>query len=562
MLLPPSLGLFVRQLGARPYVGGDVAVLEPFTESYRYEVPTEDQFGLSGIYTSDNVLKITLAQRDGGVEFATVTNATIGLYRVHLDSRTDELVKTIDIDLDMMFENRFEIIQRLPDPEELVVAALLETSLGVKTAWSYVVIDGVAPKGISVVQYIQRQCEVDVDKWHEPKTTTIQMMNLENESRIELDFHKHGDPKISCFGEVTYSGGGNRYLFNHDGEAIEQAEDEAPWDVDASLFVEPTTSQLFSDFGLHEGKWKYSKDFITLENYQDFDLFPQHRMLSYSIQAPLVNNSTWEWETPKATWIPKTTSFSMYFETTSTSKTLIFEIGVRIYNDDGTLRSEKFECIEDQTTFGMKVCSFPITSGAIGKVSGVVRVRQIHHGDRVVFVMAMPQIEYSGSATSRCWETRLQDLVTYIPNTVNYSTEFGMFRIKFYPSYTGVPTTAGEQWLFDTRSAQRDNGWYLVHKHDGVLEFGYVNADGVEHYVQSASVMQLPQAEIEVTCWYGDFGLRLDVNGNRVGRNTLPKPTTPDMLAVVRLGRDCSESKSMSGELSAFKYEVVNDAVD
>jgi hypothetical protein len=563
MLLPPTLGLFVRQLGARPYVL-DAQVLEPFTEDIRYETNTVDQFGLSGIANSDGLLKITLSQREGGLTFDSITSITLGLYRVQIDARTDELVKQFSVDLDLMFEGRFELNYRIQDPDDLVLGCVLETTIGNKSTWASVEVDGYQ-NDQSVLDYVRPKPAVDADRWLPTRVDEIRMLDDVSPNRIELNFKLSGDPKVDCTGELTYAGGGNRYLFDYAGNAVEQALNKTPWNLDCSLFVEPASRQLYSDFGLHSGDWSYIKTgILTTENYQTFDLFPQHRMLAYSVQAPNHDNATWEWETVKCACLGQTTTFSTYFETSLVSKTVKFQIGLRVYNQDTTLRHEKFIDLDNVNDFSLRQVTIPVSDiEDAGTCVGVLRVIHLYPGDRAVFVLAMPQLEYGGTASSRCWGIREQDSINYIPSSVEYSRTFGRFRIKMFLGYQGIPTTAGEQYFFDTRSSTGSNGWFLRHRHDGVLEFGFSNPDtSVVHSVESASVIQMPAQEVEVTCWYGDFGLRLDVNGNRSGRNELLLPETPDMISIVRLGRDFTELKSMSGELLEFSYEPINDAVD
>ncbi len=566
MLLPPTLGLFVRQLGARPYVRESTS-LEPYTENLRYDVDQNEEFGLSGVYDEgDSTLKIILAEREGGVPFAALSSVTLGLYRVQTQSRTDELIRAFQLDLDLMFENRFELTQRISDGDELVLACLLVTTTNKQlNFWIPVEHDGLQDTN-SILDFVVARQSVGLDRYEEVPTTTMQATEGSEPSRIELDF-KLGDPRVRCSGDLSYQGGGNRYLFNQDGEAVEQKIDQAPWDLNSGCFVEPQTQQLYSDFGLHDNNYTYTKlGFITLETFQTFDLFPQHRMIVYAVQAPAHSNSTWEWKTDPATWTGTTCTFSGFVEITqSLGSKLVFELGVRITETNGTLRTEIAKEINAGDDFGLQSITYAVPAlEAPGRIQGFLRIKHMYPGDRAVFGLAMPQIELGGSASSRCYGLRASDVVTYVPDAVDYNRDFGMFRVNLYPGYDSIPTFPGEQWFFDTRSSSGLNGWYLVHRHNGVLEFGCVGLTlSTKHSVESASVIQFGSSQqVEITCWYGDFGLRLDVNGNRSGSNHLAIPETPDMLAVIRLGRDYSESKTMTGEYISFLHEAITNAFD
>lgn len=560
MLLPPSLGLFVQQLGARPYTSEGMTQLEPFTDN----VPLDStSFGLSAIHTSDGVIKITIGQRDP-LQLSSVTSAGLGLYRVHVESRLDTLVKTIAIDLEMVFDNHLDVTQRVDDPEDLVVACVLTSGSNTYSSWVPVEIDG--HRDITtIMNFIQPQAEFDSPRWETPRTEVLQVTEDGHESKIDLDFSKPGDPRIDCLGELTYSGGGSRYLSDNSGSPLLQSVNKAPWDLDCHAFVEPEATQLYAGYLLTSAsKWKYSQDFNVIESTQDSNVISDGKQLNYVVQAPKVNDSDWEWVTERSTWVANKTTFSLYFSTTSRSKIISFLIGIRIYTSAGVLQREVTQLVADRNDFNLKsVTLIPIESDTNGYVEAFIRVAHLHYGERAVLSFTAPQLEYNGSATSRCIGQRAQDQITYVPSLVSYQTDHGVFRISLYLGYTGIPTNLGEQWLFDTRSSSGDNGWYLVHRHDGILEFGFSGPDGGStHFVQSASVMQLDSTLHEITCWYGDFGLCLDLNNTRIGTNSMLLPETPDLLSVVRIGRDFTEAKSMTGEIVKFAYDTLGDTVD
>ena len=376
MLLPTSLGLFVQQLGARPYTSEGMAQLEPFTDNVLID---SNSFGLSAIHTTDGVIKITIGQRDA-LPLESVTSAVLGIYRVHVESRLDTLVKTIDIDLDMVFDNHIDVTQRVDDPDDLVVACVLTSGSSTFSSWVPVEIDG-HRDATTIMNFVQPQPEFDSPRWEAPRTDVLQVTEDGHESRIELDFSKSGDPRVDCLGDLTYAGGGSRYLIDSSGSPLLQNLNKAPWDLDCHVFLEPGTTQIYQGYLLNSASaWTYTQDFNVIESTQDSSVIPDGKQLNYVVQAPKVNDSNWEWITRRAPWTKDKTTFSLYFSTTSKSKILGFTLGIRIYTASGVLQREVSQIIEDRNDFALKsVTLIPSDSDTDGLIEAFLRVAHVHY---------------------------------------------------------------------------------------------------------------------------------------------------------------------------------------
>ena len=515
-------------------------------------------YGLSAIYVAeDSVVQITVGALASGIDLTTVTEGYLGLYVVQPNTHTDYLLRTATFDSGFVVDDHINIKLHGVEPHQiLIVAALLITSSNNYPSWVLAADDESKSSDslTTVLSYIAPNAfsaQLENDRWTSPESW---VGDKSQERAFTLDFSS-SNPNNSI-GTLVYNGGGNRYLTKGD-SAILQTLNTAPWKLNASCFVEPSTSQLIVNPALTvstSNDWTYTADAVVTE-YKDTLAQYNATMLRYVIQQSS-QDTTFNWELPAGTVQVAgtyTTSLFSAFEFDG-KQSISVEFGVRVGTTEliGLVTSSELSLLSVTGTLPTGAATF------------FVRVKNLFKNNRVTLYIALPQLENSWASTSRVTSSavRAKDFIVYTPDTVDYHAD-DYFEIVYYPGYAGVPTE--DQYLFDSRSSdvglEGTNGWYLYHDTTGNLVFGCVSASGVTSEVSAAFTAVLGQ-KTSITCFFTKNGLCISVNTALLS-STTSSVEIPTALLPIRLGHDYTESDWMVGQLLTFTLpNLGNDIVE
>lgn len=564
MLLAQSFGLFVKSTSARPYLDSKI-------DGFSNDKPvSQNMFGLGGIYVEDTgELRVTIGNTDSGVDFRVLDSGVLGIYRT-TDTGSDYLAYEIELDPELLKKSKeygyyWEIISKPQFPaSEIMLGCSLVSGQNTYSMWN----PAESEERSRHVNYYRERYRTTVDVLPERDIPEFVLVENEHVMRTIVDLNFRTDsPVISGSGNLSYNGGGNRYLFNSEGVAELQTPHQSPWSIPASMFIESESKNVLFDSGLHRGFWKYSSSspMVVNQQFTGLESFPAHRAVTYSVSSPAAMDSYWEWESELAESTTRTHTASLFWQCTFRSDRYFRQrIGLRVYDTSSVLIRDVFVDIDPTRVedLGMHYVSDFVSSPSSTpvKVSVYVRVQDMCPGDRFECVIALPQIETSGTASSRIddGKTRLADNVNWIPDVPDYDDVCGRFDITVYPAYDGIPGGAGDQYLLDTRDSNGDSGFWFLHRWDGVLEFGIQGDGGYKTWIlESSSVMQFSYGrEFVLTLWFDTNTMRMDTNGIMSGihvfNTVLEIPDTP----LFRIGRRYDNTSYFNGEISRFSMST------
>lgn len=560
MLLQKSFGTFVKQLGAIPYSNGRI-------EQFSRDHEDSAAFGLGAVVNVETgTVRITIGPRDG-LDLSTMTTGVVGLYRI-LDTREDYLVRQTWFDSTMRRDDGSWVVSfsSLDDVIDLWAACIISLPTGDVSSICEVLTDD-SKKPLLLPTQLKTHKDFDTP---DPIQTvpTKQIVVLEHELRVAtaLDFSR-ANPIVVGLGTLSYSGGGSRYLPSKHGPVL-QSLDVPPWKLETPLLLEPAGTNLFSKYDLQSTCWTTTSpnDLLVDESYYTLPGF-ETRMVGWHIQGTNGLNGSWEVVFDSIDWNGNTTVGSLFAQIDMpVESNCKFELLLRAFEVDGRLRAEATAEIRSNARLTVTSVVFPKPSSETaraGKISLVVRASSIDRSDRFDLILGFPQIEYSGSANSRTIGSRRADLVSFMPSTAIVNP-YGQFTLELAPNYTGVPKAAGVQLFLDMRDSNGRNGFWLGHRSDGMLEFGYAGAAsaGYDVYVRSASVVQFVENSkcMLAARWDSDRkSLRLDLNGVRMAERSFQVfPTIVDTLKS-RFGTKYDGSHAGSFQLLSYKHEHTSE---
>lgn len=550
MLLPNSFDIYVQSTTARPFMDNIKNITSGLVLS--------DIFGLGGVYNADNdELHITIGQRTG-LDFSTVLSGVLGMYRV-CDTTSDELLLEIELDIELLKRTKdlcyWEIVVRPSvDYREIMLACVLTTATQSYSTWTPLDHEARTKE----VSYFTERFRTTQDVLVEKQPYTLTVVDKTDTEILSLDF-RNQDPVVIGDGNLSYTGGGNRYLLDKEFVGTQQLLNQEPWKLDCLCFVENTAKNYVVDPKLISGTHVVttSASMSSVEKELDVPSYPDYQALAYSVSSPLNMDSTWEWATPWSSSTTQTHTGSMYLEYASTSN-LIVELGLRIRNQALVVR-ESISVLNTAELGSMCMVSVTDTVSPTIDVVDVclfLRVRNISPGDRFETILAVPQIENTGIATSRIVgnQTRQADLVTWTRTTSDYNDVYGCFDVTVFPAWEGAPSTLQDQYLFDTRDVNAEAGFWCVIKSTGILEFGTC-LDGVVDQQVVASTQPINIAynsELRIQAWFDTDKLMLICNNNIVGNYTGTTFLIPD-IGTIKIGRSYNDTMLFNGEVNLFK---------
>jgi hypothetical protein len=290
----------------------------------------------------------------------------------------------------------------------------------------------------------------------------------------------------------------------------------------------------------------------------DLPAFTGYTALAYSVSSPLALDSVWEWESQRVGTTNQTHTGSMYFEYTSTSN-LVLEVGLRVYTSTNTVIREVVEtlAVDELKNLAMISITDPVSTSSSDarNISVFVRVKQICPGDHFECTLAMPQIENTSTSTSRIVgnQQRQADLITYTPASSVYDDLYGAFTCVVFPAWEGVPGGMNDQYLFDTRDANKEAGFWCAIRANGFLEFGMC-VDLVDtHVIQSASSISVEfNSRQEVKCLFDTNTMVVMLNSNVVGQQVFTQPLVIPDLNTIRIGNSWNNTLYFNGEYHLF----------
>lgn len=549
MLLPNSFGIFVQSTTARPFMNQIKNVTDNMVLS--------DIFGLGGVYNKDtDELHITIGQRPG-LDFSTITSGALGLYRV-CDTTSDELLLEVALDTELLKRTKtlcyWELVVH-PSVEynEIMLACTLNTATQSYSSWTPLDYEARTKE----VNYFTERFRTSQDVLVEKQPYTMVVTDKTDTTVLSLDFRNQA-PVIAGDGTLFYSGGGNRYLLDKEFVGTLQTTNQEPWNLDCLCFVENTARNYVADPKLLSGTHVVttSSSMSSVEKQLDIPSYDTYRALAYSVSSPLGIDSTWEWATPWSSSVVQTHTGSLYIEYSSTSN-LIVELGLRIRDQALVVRETKTVLNTSEID---SLCLASVTD-SIASTSDVVdvclflRVKNISPGDRFETIIAVPQIENTGIATSRIVgnQTRQADLVTWTQATSEYNDVYGCFDVTVFPAWEHAPTTLNDQYLFDTRDSNAEAGFWCVIKPTGSIEFG-TNMDGVvdQHVIASTPIDFVYNSELRVQAWFDTDTLMLICNNTIVGKQVFGAPFLIPDIGTIKIGRSYNDLLGFHGEMHLF----------
>jgi hypothetical protein len=393
---------------------------------------------------------------------------------------------------------------------------------------------------------------------------TKKIIVLEHELRVatELDFSR-ANPVVVGTGVLSYSGGGSRYLPSKHGPVL-QSLDVTPWKLEAPLLLEPAGTNRFAKCDLQETCWTTSSpnSLLVDETYYEFPGF-NARLVGWHVQGTAGLNGSWEVAFDAVDWDGNTIVGSLFAQIEMpVESNCKFDLCLRSFESNGRPRTEIDVPIKanERLTINSIVLPKPASETTrAGKIQIVVKVSSLDRSDRFDLVLGFPQLEYGGSANSRTTGARRADLVSYVP-TDHAADSYGQFALELAPNYTGVPKAAGVQIFLDTRDSNGRNGFWLGHRPDGMLEFGYAGSvsAGYDVYVRSASVIQFVENSkcTLVARWdLGQKSLRLDLDGVKLASRVFQVFPTVSALGTCRFGTKYDGAHAGSFQLLSYRHE-------
>src|ERR1035437_6716113 len=571
MRLPQSFGLFVKATGARPYQDPANPEIAGLSMSSAFST----SFGLAGILNRDTTeLHITIGQRTvpGSLDFTTVTGGVLGLYRT-ATTGADSLLQEVDLTVDLLKRPRnspayWEVVVKTNvEPSVLKLACTLtDTNNTSYSTWIYEADE----KRSREVRYYKEPERVSVDVRYEDQPQTVQLVESGDANPVfySLDFTTANDPDLLDSGVLTYSGGGNRYLVNADGESELQTTNQAPWLIPANTFTETAATNYFTDSPLVQSTWKLnpSVSMVTVPAVVAWSGYPGYNLIEFAVSSPVQMDSVWEWASEIATTTNQTLTGSLFWSYANQSNRMFpLVIGLRIWSGSTLLRTVTRELGSEQIpdlTLLQITDTVADTSSDPRSVQLFVQVQRLCPGDRFVAELAAPQLENGVTASSRIVSglSREADQITYQPTAPAYDVLFGRFNCIVFPAYSGTPgPLLGDQTLFDTRDGSGEAGFWAMHRADGVMVFGLAGeSSAVQWICESASVMQITDGAKLVLDFCFDvnvFVIRL--NGVVIGtKNIVTNPLPVPDQTTVRIGRNYTNTNYFNGEFSAFSLHT------
>lgn len=573
MLINDSFIVFAQGNGARPFNQTKIA---GFTDSAFSSV-----FGLGGVLVLDtSELHVTIGQRTdtGSLDLKTVTSGVLGVYRIIPDSDIDYLVQEIQLQPDLLKKPRntlasweVTIKTELP-PDELMLGCVLTTASDSFAAWTPVESEA---RTKQVNYYMERfRTSQDVPVFEQPVTRVYAEPTDASVDFYALDFTKQDDPVILGSGTLTYQGGGNRYLINADGESELQDLNQAPWVMPAHLFIEGSAWNYLTDsqLALNKHRVNTSASMITTKQTNEWPEYIGYNALSFAISGPSAVDSSWEFETEQVQVANVTLTGSLFGTCTNQSnRKFPIAIGLRYRSVlNGPVVRESVEQLGTAQIKDLSLLSVTdqVTTPTSTQyfVSVFFKVSQLSPGDRFVCDIAAPQLENTGTASSRIPSGTLRqaDQVTFVPSAPLYDTLYGKFRTIVFPAYSGVPSVLGAQYLFDTRDAQGEAGFYARHRTDGVIEFVLVGDTVVDTWVcVSTEPVAFTYGEsTALEFWFDTNQMTLKLNNNVIGTQTFGTNFTVPDQNIVRVGRDYTSTYYMNGEVTGFSMSSDPTVID
>lgn len=557
MLLASSFGVFVKSLGARPYLA---------TKIEGFDLPdASNMFGLGGIYNEDSEeLRITIGQVDGGLDFRLVDSCVLGIYR-SVDAGSDYLINEVEVTAEYLKKSAgkyyWEISTRIQVPSSSVMLGAVVYSAGSQyAAWTPIE----SEERSKQVRYYTEKFRTSLDVLPEDQPHTVVLVTDDATPRelVRLDFH-NDNPVLLGSGSLEYTGGGNRYLPTYEGIAEPQARNQKPWSMGCSLFVEAESSNILHDSELALSTWKHtgSSRIITNHGIAQLPSFPNHNALVFSVSGSSSLDAYWEFETEVVATTNTTHTASLYFQTIQRSSRVFgTEIGLRIYDANKTILRETKIDLDPNSLQDLElryVTDHVQTPSSDSRFASLyVRVRDLCPGDRFEATLAIPQIETMPTASSRIANSSVReaDNVTWIPDDGTYDDTCGRFDISFYPAYSGIPGSLGDQFLFDTRDVTDEYGFYCYHNSSGFIVFGMTGETTSETWeIASSSVMHFTYGKVvTLTCWFDKNTLRIDLDSLKIMTHVFANAFSVPDIPRIRLGRDNKNSNHMNGELLSF----------
>lgn len=573
MLINDSFIVFAQGNGARPFNQTKIA---GFTDSAFSSV-----FGLGGILVLDtSELHVTIGQRTdaGSLDFKTITSGVLGIYRIVPDSDIDYLVQEVQLQPEMLKKPRgsqwsWEIVIKteLP-PDELMLGCTLTTPVESYSTWTPVESEA---RTKQVNYYLERfRTSQDVPVFEQPTTRVYTESKDASDDFYTLDFAKQDNPVIIGAGTLMYQGGGNRYLINADGESELQDVNQAPWTMPGHLFIEGSAWNYLTDSRLVLNKHRVntSASMITTKQTNPWSEYLGYNALSFAVSGPSALDSSWEFETEQVQVVNTTLTGSLFGTCTNQSnRKFPVAIGLRFRNTlNGPVVREAVEQLGTEQIRDLSLLS--VTDHVITPtstqyfVSVFFQVRQLSPGDRFVCDIAAPQLENTGTASSRIPSVtqRLADQVTFTPSDPLYDTLYGKFRTIIFPAYSGFPGTLGDQYLFDTRDSHGEAGFYAKHRVDGVIEFVLVGdtISDIWSCVSSTTVAFTYGESTALEFWFDTNQMTLKLNNNVIGTQTFIVDVTVPDQNIVRIGRDYTSTYYMNGEVMGFSLASDPTVID
>lgn len=381
---------------------------------------------------------------------------------------------------------------------------------------------------------------------------------------VHLDFSLE-NPIIKGTGDLSYYGGGNRYLPNAYGNIVEQVADDAPWLTRCATYCEEAATNLLqnNDFSGNTGGIPigYSAP--------DTDV-----LLTMNVTGDeYIDSNVWELRYRLGHWTSSTISCDPVDVDIAKPLTVAMFLGIYPQLSDSFINSKNLTLKinfynNSLTLLGSKNLNYPIANllnsmyivnntAATGdyptgtsKASFEIVMGSVIQGDDFKLKILLPQMVQQNYVTSfiRNDNTRESDIIS-IPQYGNVNLDSGGFIIRYIPDYTGYPDS--DRCLFDTRGSTGQNGFTCSHRVDGTVNFTIYGQSGTYGLTSSAQAMSSEETEIKVIYDLGESGV--------TGGNLATRKIYKDKVQIATSSDEFTSPESIEQDvLIGSKYDFTN----
>jgi len=381
-----------------------------------------------------------------------------------------------------------------------------------------------------------------------------------------IDFYDSEDWWKSGDGPIDYLGGSNRFVDSISGDVayIKQDINVFPVSVGGRCTIEPERTNYFLDSVITTSdNWTFDKSLNSLIfEYTTEEYTTGVNYLKVRCRSIEAYTGGTYWKADSSLYpLPSVSAITYSFYAKAvigTSDTIVdtFTVGINYYTAGQVpippTASMSFSYNTPDLFDGLVPLIMGGTPPATAEFYSLyIQVSSFEGADDLTVYILLPQVEYGSNATTRIPTTttaltRETDRLS-IPVANNLEISRATLVLTCMPRFTIM----GNYYLFDCRTDDGVNGIYCYYRQDNKIVLVIKNM-GVDTVLESTVVALSPFTEYDISIFWDDTQLGIDLDRVPVGYIAAPIDLPPGCGEVLWLGSDHLAGNQLMGSLKSL----------